>query len=1056
MRKNLIRFLILVIAIVTVISVTSCDMLADFGINIPGIGDNTGNNGNGNSGNNDSNGNNDNNGNNNNSGGDDGSNDESLPEKEGELLLIHNGKALFNVIYTSSAGASGKRAADTFIKDLRNFGVEINDAISDRDASRVTDREIIIGANATNRGDDCCVTRNYMGADGQVIKIVGKRIIIAGGTPELTAKTFDVYVRNQMKINSKTEEITTLSVVDDYSYIRLTEYGIDSIKIGDTDLEDFTLVYDISALATGNFPSNTIKTFATSIFEKSGILVESGPLSKVDSYAHALIIRYVDTYVGNYRDRTHELEVNGGFRAYIDGDDYIIECSYKNAFEDSYTNFMYDVFLSKRGDIVVTEDYTDDAGTVYYEEFGAKGNGSTDDFEAMYKAHVYANQCGQTVCGKPGAHYYIGPGSLNKNIPVMTNVNFNGATITVNDVGSAAYTHKDKKLFATIRQYKDVYVSGDEVKALYEEYKAANPDAPENLVIGIDTESFPWLAPKLDALSMVRIISKNHKDFVRHGSNQSDGNNRTDIFMVEANGDFVRETDKDLDGNGVIGNVTTPVAYSFGSTDISDPSVTRETIDTTITDIYIYRADDEPITIENGEFYNICCQAVAETDFKCLYRAHYRGFGLYRNNVTIKDIKHRMIDEPEMGLGHEGHQGWDKQGDNCDDKCQKFGSRKESYPYYGFFYIECTYNLNIMDCSITGHTTYYEDKPATGSTGGKIPDPVAMGSYDYVVEYSSNVTFYNVTQGFSQDPDNPSEELDTGIGDSRYWGVMSSNGSKNMRFEECRVNRFDAHRGFWNAQLINTEIGHSFNVVGGGTLNAIGVIKRHGSAFISLRGDYGGTFRGDMNLIDCTFLNYASYNTNRDGHENSTVNTNGTIINSGFSSNNSGYRDPAACQAAYDEQYAKTYAEEMLKYEESIAAGTMTLEQAETKADEAAVKAAKNMGVQGSYWLWDFGYDCYLPINVTIKNFVSTGTKTLALFPKLPNTVFRYNYDPDNITKESITNVFNITQQINIVEESAADMPTPIVLCASTNSQYSDILNIPITYGYEWNNPFEN
>ena len=1042
MKKNLIRILLLAVALVTVFALASCSILADFGINIPGMGDTNEDNGGGNDG---------------------GENEEPPVEKEGELLLIHNGKALFNVVYTHSSGASGKRAADDFVKELRNIEVKVNDAVSDRDASKVTECEIIIGADAANRGDDCCVTTNYLGKDGQVIKIVGKRIIIAGGTPDLTKKTFDIYVRNQMNISSKTDTIDTLYVKDDYSYTKLTEYGIESIKIGDTDLGEFTLVYDIAAVSKDNFPVMEIKTFASSIFDKSGIVVNAGEFSKLDTYEHAIIIRYVDTYVGFARDKSHELEVNGGFRAYIDGDNYIIECCYKNAFEESYIDFMDEVFLSKRGKIVVTEDYTDDADTVYYEDFGAKGNGSTDDFEAMYKTHAYANECGQTVCGKPGSHYYVGPGSLNRTIPVTTDVNFNGATITVNDVGSAAYAHRNNKLFTTTRQHQVVYLTGEEVYALYAEYHKANPDSPENLVIGIDTESFPWLASKLEADSMVRILSSTHKDFVRHGANENSGSNRMDVFMVYANGDFVRETDKDLDGNGFIGNVTTPVAYTFGSTDVvNDPSVTNDKVNSAITQLIIYRNDDTPITIENGNFYNICCQAVAETDFKVKYSAHYRGFELYRSNVTIKNIKHRMKDEPELGLGHSGHNGYSQQGPECDDKCASYGSRKESYPYYGFFFIQFTSNLLIQDCNLTGHTVYYEDKPATGSTGGQIPNPVPAGSYDYVVERSCSVTFDNVTQGFSEDKDRPGQEIGTverDLGDNRYWGIMSSNGSKNMTFKDCKINRFDAHQGFWNATLINTEIGHSFNVVGGGTLNAIGVTKHTGNnGFIALRGDYGATFRGHMNLIDCTYLNYESFNSNKGGVNSFIPNASGTIIQAGFATTNNGYRTPEDRQKSYDAQYAETYADEMEKYADKIAAGTMTKEQAQTNAAATATTAATKMAKQGGYWLWDFGYDCYLPITINIKNFQSPGTQNLYMFPAFTDKIFTYNYDPNNETSDSVTNVYNITQAINIAEASAADMPIQIKICsaAADNANYSKLYSIPVTYGYEWNNPFEN
>ena len=860
-----------------------------------------------------------------------------------------------------------------------------------------------------------------------------------------------------MKITSKVKEITTLSVDDDYNYEDLTDYGIESIKIGDTDLGEFTLVYDIKAVSDANYPVSNLREFASAIFGESGVVIEAGELSKVDSYEHALIIRYVDTYVGDNRDKTHSLEQSGGFRAYADGDDYIIECAYMNKFDEVYAEFVNEVFLSKKGKIVIDEEYTSDADTVYYEDFGAKGNGITDDYQAMYNAHIFANECGQTVCGKDGAHYMVGAASLTRTIPVMTDVNFNGATITVNDFGSDAYKYRNVKLFTTTRQYAAVYLTGEEVYALYEEYRAANPDAPEKLVIDSTTESFPWLAPKLVTGSMVRIISKNHKDFVRWGANQSSGSNRMDVFMVEANGDFVRETDTDLDGNGVIGNVTTPVAYSFGCTDVNDPSVTQSCIDSgnfnsDITELIIYRNDDNPITIENGTFYNICCQAVAETEFKVKYHAYYRGFELFRSNVTIQNIKHRMKDEPEMHIVQNQNNHLE-----CDEYCDNYGSRQESYPYYGFFFIQYTSNLLIKDCSLTGHTVYYEDKPATGSTGGKVPAPVPAGSYDYVIERSCSVTFYNVTQGFSEDPDNPGEEKDTGLGDQRYWGIMSSNGSKNMRFENCAINRFDAHQGFWNATLINTTIGHSFNVVGGGTLNAIGVTKlSSNNGFIYLRGDYGATFRGDMNLIDCTYNNYANYNTNKGTGFTATPYNSGTIINAGFNNSNDGFRTPAQLEAAYEKEYEKVYLEKIEEYADAVKEGTMTEAQAEEKAVAAATTSAKNMSMQGGYWLWDFGYDCYMPINITIKNFRSEASE-LYLFPAFVNEIFTYNYNPENITASSVTNVYNITKQVNIVEESPDAMPNKIQICngSAANSSLREMFNIPINYGYDYVNPFE-
>ena len=1022
MKKSIIKLLFLAITFSLLLLMPSCSVLEQYGITLPFLSDS-----------------------------DDGTEEDEFPEEEGKLLLIHNGKAYFNVVYTQKSGASAKRAADKFVKDLRSFGVEVADAVSDKDASLVTEREIIIGADALNRGEDCCITEAYLGADGQAVKIVGKKIIIAGGTPELTAKAFDVYVKTEMKISSKTKTLETLAVASDYSYEKLTEYAIESIKLGDTDLSDYTLVYDLAGLTALNYNDIKIKSFASDIFEKSGIVIKEGKLDSLASYDHALVIRYTDTYVGDRRNKDHELEKVGGFHAYVDGNNYIIECCYANIFEDKYEDFLTSSFLMKKGKVSAPEDYTAEANAVYYEDFGAKGNGNADDFEAMYAAHIFANKCGQTVKGKYGSHYFVSASSFNRVIPVATSVNFGGATITVDDTGSAAFANRGMRLFVTQRQYNAVTLSGEEVYELYKEYRKTNSDAPEELVIDMNTESFPWLASVLKAPSMVRIISNKHKDFVRHGSNQSAGSNRMDVFMVDKNGDFIRETDTDLDGNGVIGNVTTPVAYSFGSTDVDDPSVTNSKIDSSITQIVIYRCDDEPITIENGKFYNICCRAVAETEFKVKYHAYNRGFELYRSNVTIKDIKHRMQKEPDMHIiqspaTHE-----------CDlgsgTVCQKFGSRQESYPYYGFFLIQYTSNLNIMDCNLTGHTVYYEEKAATGSTGGKVPAPVPAGTYDYVVERSCNVSFYNVIQGFSEDPDRPGEELNTGLGDQRYWGIMSSNGSKNMRFERCSINRFDAHQSFWNATLIDTVIGHSFNVVGGGTLNAIRVTKESSNnGFIYLRGDYGATFRGHMNLIDCDYKNYTNYNTNKGTTFSTATYSTATIINAGFSDDNNGYRTPEQRQASYDAEYKKVYDDKMADAAEAIANGTKTEEQAISEATAAAKTAGEKMAMQGGYWLWDFGYDCYMPITITIKGFKSAGTNEVYLFPAFSDQIFNYNYDPEKEDASSITNVYQITQKINFVDNKE-DMPIDIKIC---NSSSSVMLNsIPIEYGYNWNNPFE-
>ena len=720
------------------------------------------------------------------------------------LVLVEGGVANFRVVHTAYSGASGAIMADTFVELLRSLGVTIADSVLDIENTDEFDCEIIIGAEAQYRGEECNVTEHYLGRDGQIVKRVGNKIIIAGSTSELTEAAFNKFVSEHLGITDQTTSVDYLEANERCEYEKIIEYPISTITINSISIEQYEIVIDVSPYMLGE-DCTAINGFAENLRAVSGYRLKSSSPLGMQSNKHYILIRYTD-------DAGEE-----GFRSYIEGNNFIIECAYTNMFDQTFAEFAEEYFFSIVGDGVFEKDfeYKKTVSKVYYEDFGAVGDGETCDFEAIYNAHTFANKSGQKVYGKESAVYYISPEKFNKSIPIDTDVDFCGATFIVNDEGSSAYKSRSKPLF--ILEKENIYrsIGASEFEDL---------TGSATLSIPKGTTSLEWLVPELKATSMLEIIST-HRDYVRHGANQSNGNQRTDMVIIYPDGTL----DKD-----------TYVAYDFDKVSI----------------IRIYRVDDTPLTVENGNFKNICCKVIEDTYYDMpvanedgssstvrmyyanKYHSYKRGFGIYRANVTIKNITHEMLDEPDLGwypeeCGYTPDAKYKDKNGNI-----SYGSRHESYPYYGFLYVDRAYNLQVLDTVLDGHTTYYEDKPATASTGGEIPNPVAMGSYDFVLEYSNKVTFKNVVQ-----------RSQSGLGDSRYWGIMSSNGSRNLRFENCEINRFDAHRGFWNATLINTTIGHSFNVVGGGTLIADGVTKITGSNFISLRSDYGATFNGDIILM---------------------------------------------------------------------------------------------------------------------------------------------------------------------------------------------------------------
>ena len=79
---------------------------------------------------------------------------------------------------------------------------------------------------------------------------------------------------------------------------------------------------------------------------------------------------------------------------------------------------------------------------VTYEEFGAKGDGITDDFKAISDTHVYANEHGLKVLGNGSKVYYLGESSWGVSIPIYTDVDFGGATFIIDDSKLPPHTGK--------------------------------------------------------------------------------------------------------------------------------------------------------------------------------------------------------------------------------------------------------------------------------------------------------------------------------------------------------------------------------------------------------------------------------------------------------------------------------------------------------------------------------------------------------------------------------------------------------------------------------------
>lgn len=473
---------------------------------------------------------------------------------------------------------------------------------------------------------------------------------------------------------------------------------------------------------------------------------------------------------------------------------------------------------------------------VTYEEFGAVGDGKTNDFAAIYRAHEYANENGLPVKACDTATYYICEPLIDgevKSVSIKTDVDWGKANFIIDDttikVGEDTNAWRSTVIFQVLPDEPKYKIEDREILEKIEKAGLG----PGSTKVDI----------KLDYPAMIVPYSSGHLVFRRLGYGGWRGSPKHELIVIDKDGNISEET---------------PLMFDYDVIDY----------------IEVIRLDVKPITVSGGIFTTLANRENIlrqKADGSYYYIGGYinRGIRVNRSYTTVKGVQHYIEGALSMSeqVNEEGVV-------VC--VCS---------PYQGFYLASYGDHITFEDCVMTGRRCY--NRPVGGATGtyGLSGDCVnkivfkGCRQSNFWVTVDENHDIHPATEDTPGAVTGMSGHKINGTSLMMHWGIGGTNFCKNMEYIDCLLSRFDAHQGLYHGKIVNSTV-NGIEVVGNGNLllensrlfgRGGSKTSGAGNALVYLRGDYASTWDGEIKIKDFaayervnensdTFIFYHSYN----------------------------------------------------------------------------------------------------------------------------------------------------------------------------------------------------
>ncbi|MBQ8642240.1 MAG: hypothetical protein IJ480_08490 [Clostridia bacterium] len=498
------------------------------------------------------------------------------------LPIAGEGAPVYTIVRGDSADADDVSAATTLRNYLKNGGIDMN-ITTDWEKNPVSDYEIVVGENLRAENDPgMTVDPKSLGEEGFMVKVSGKRIYLLGGSSAATMDAVEYFLTQFCGYTGSmdaAQPITAISIPETYEFLQKQTYALTGITVDGRNLQEFAITW------TDSFGSYYAKTtggyLQDSLYKSCGIWLDVVAAGEWDGPSLQLDRDLSDT--------------SGTFQIYVENGNLICSAALPEDVERGCEMFIRSVIQNAEGELTMDTDYrfTYDVSTVFYKDFGAVGDGVTNDIEAIYNAHEYANSRGLPVKAEEGATYYIS--DVENSVIIRTDTDWTGASFILDD-RAVPYDKRSQTIF-TVTADKSTYSITDQLTTLSKGQDNIGLTFPED--------------------SLVVLTDSNTKRYIRWGVNANTGSNQTDLIVVDKDGNIDQRA---------------PLIWDYE----------------TITDAKVIPMDMETLTIKGGTFTTITVETEPDP------RYYNRGINIRRSNVVVDGLTHYVENEGVDGVSYGG------------------------------------------------------------------------------------------------------------------------------------------------------------------------------------------------------------------------------------------------------------------------------------------------------------------------------------------------------------------------------------------------------------------